>query len=429
LLYGGAWHIWGDNNMLAAGFMPPIFPPVLEYEARNDTRNLQAYIGDRWRANDKLTLDLGVRHDRMTYDRTPFAELDLSQTSPRAGLTYALADSLLVRGSWGKYAQMPPAKYTHWTFIDRGLTAPIPDYFGDMTQGQIFPLFLAEASPLRPQVDTSFDLGLEARLSPNVMLDATYFERDSGDMVQRWNGVTDDAFDLTFSEPKRYASNGHGVARGVEAKLQRRLANDWEGWLSYTYMRARATSPQANAYPLGLDFGDLDAEYYVPWDQRHTAALVLNHKRGRWVLNPWLSYGSGYAYGQSGLDLGGPDYQHVTMFTSQGVPYDVPILVSGQLQPADPDALRTGSHWLFSLNLRYQVTEDQEVYVALQNLLGTHTATNLAWYDKNTGEVLPGAYVPPAQGDPGPGNTGNIQYVPYTTTPPFFAAIGIRQKF
>jgi len=427
LLYAGAWHIWGDNHMLAAGFMPPIFPPVLEYGADNDTRNLQAYIGDRWRVTPKLTLDLGVRHDKMDYDRSPQPDLNLSETSPRVGATYALSDSVLLRASWGKYAQMPAAKYTRWTFVDRGLTAPIPDFFGDMTQGEIWPLFLAETSPLKPQVDTSLDIGVETRVAPNVLLNTTYFRRDSEDMVQRWHGPTDAAFD--WNEPKRYASNGHGFASGYEVKLQRRMSRDWEAWLSYTFMRARATAPYPNAYPWGVDFGDLDAEYFVPWDQRHTAALAANFKRGKWDINPWVSYGSGYAYGQSGIDLGGPDFQHVTLYTDLGDLYDVPILVNGELQPNRPGALRTGDHWLFSLNITHHVSEDQEIYVALHNLFSTHTATNLAWYDENTMGILPGAYQPPAAGEPGPGNEGHITYVPYTYNPPFFAAFGIRQYF
>jgi len=429
LLYAGLWHIWSDNNMLAAGVMPPIFPPVLEYSANNNTRNLQAYLGDRWRVTPKLTLDAGVRHDGMKYDLAPHPDLSLSETSPRVGATYALAHSALLRASWGQYAQMPGAKYTRWTFVDRGLTAPIPDYFGDMTQGEVWPLFFAETSPLKPQVDRSFDIGVETRLAPSLLLDTTYFRRNSKQMVQRWHGASDDVFDLTFSEPRRFASNGHGHARGVEMKLTRRLAQNWEGWLSYTRMRARATSPHPNAYPWGVDFGNLDAEYYVPWDQRHTAVLAVNHKLGKWELNPWVGYGSGYAYGQSGIDLGGPDFQNVTMYTDAGEPFDVPITVNGQLQPNNPNALRSAEHWLLSFNLTYHVSKDRDFYVALHNLLRTRTATNLAWYDENTLGILPGAYHPPTTGTPGPGNEGFITYVPYTFNPPFFAAFGIRQRF
>lgn len=426
LLYAGVWHIWGDNNQLAAGVMPPVFPPVLEYSANNDTLNLQAYVGDRWRVSPKLTLDAGVRHDAMRYDRSPHPDLDLSKTSPRVGATYALHDSVLLRGSWGKYVQMPAAKFTRWTFIDHGLTAPIPILFDDLTQGEVWPLFLAETSELKPQVDTAFDVGIEARLGSSLLLNTTYFQREAEDLLQRWNGASDSVFD--WDAPERYASNGHGRANGLELKLQRPLAKDTEGWLSYTYMRAKATSPNPSAYPWGVDFGDLDAEYYLPWDQRHTAVLALNRKQGKWEFNPWFSYGSGYAYGQSGIDLGGPDFQHVTMFTDEGEPFDVPILVNGQLQPNQPDALRTGNHWLFSLNITYHATKDQDLYVGLYNLLGNRTATNLAWYDENTLGILPGAYHPPA-GTPGPGNEGSITYVPYTFNPPFFAAFGIRQRF
>jgi hypothetical protein len=116
------------------------------------------------------------------------------------------------------------------------------------------------------------------------------------------------------------------------------------------------------------------------------------------------------------------------MFTDEGEPFDVPILVNGQLQPNQPDALRTGNHWLFSLNITYHATKDQDLYVGLYNLFGNRTATNLAWYDENTLGILPGAYHPPA-GTPGPGNEGSITYAPYTFNSPFFAVFGIRQRF
>jgi len=424
LLKGGVWHIPSDNFLRGAINIGAPFGPY-DYTADNDTTNWQAYLADTWQASKRLTLNLGVRHDRMKYDRLSYPALDLSRTSPRAGATYLLSANTLLRASWGEYVQMPPAQRVGVVFADN-----FPD------QRDILSSIEEGRSDLKPQIDTSFDLGFERKMGRSSLLSASYFRRKSRQMAQRWVGASDDVFDP--DAPFRYASNGRGLSEGVEVKLDRRLAHDVSGWLSYTYMKAKATSGAANQYPLGspfgFDTGNVNDMFYVDWDQRHTAALALDWKRSKFHINPWVSFGSGYIYGQSGADVGGEDYQHGTnpTFTQDSVTYpagtftNVPILVNGQLQPATPSALRTGSHHTFSLNITYDLSPRRQVYLGLYNLLRSSRATNLVWYDPNTGAVL--GYHPP-EGTPSAGNPGTITYTPYTVTPPFFAVIGVKQSF
>ena len=49
----------------------------------------------------------------------------------------------------------------------------------------------------------------------------------------------------------------------------------------------------------------------MDWNQRHTASLALHHQHGKLSIDPWVAYGSGFPYGQSGLDAGGSDPAHV----------------------------------------------------------------------------------------------------------------------
>jgi outer membrane receptor protein involved in Fe transport len=425
LVKAGVWHLPSNNYQRSAmnlGIPPEFGIGPLDYVADNDTRNSQAYLGDRWNVSDRLTLDLGLRYNRMKYERAEWPTLTLSKVSPRVAGTYLANPRTLLRASWGRYVQMPPAARTGIVFASN---FPI--------QRPFFASVQQERSDLRPEVDTAWDAGVERKLGASTLASLTYFKRKARDMVQLWAGESDDEFDV--DAPFHFASNGRGEAQGLELKVDRRLAHNLEGWLSYTYAKARATSPANNAYPFGSPFGygtGLDKMYYVDWDQRHTAALVLNHKCGRWEFNPWMSYGSGYKYGQSGGDLGGDDYQHgiSPTFTDAGSvthPYgeftDVPILVNGELQPTQPDALRTGDHYVVSLNISYHATPDQTWYLALHNILRSDTATNLAWYDPATTAVL--GYHKPTADYP----HGYIEYAPYTVSPPFVGILGFRQKF
>jgi hypothetical protein len=424
LLRTGVWYIPSDNYLRGAINIGAPFGPY-DYTAANDTRSWQAYLGDSWQISPDLLVNVGARYDRMTYDRPTFPALTLSEVSPRLGATYLLGPRTLLKGSVGRYTQMPPAQRVGVVFADN---FPMQqEILSSMQEGR---------SDLKPQIDTGWDMGVERKVGSSTLLSATYFYRKSRQMTQKWSGESDSVFDPDAAV--RFASNGRGVARGVEFKADRRLSHNLSGWLSYTYLKAKATSPAANAYPLGspfgFDTGNVNDMFYVDWDQRHTAALALDWRHGKWNLNPWMGIGSGYIYGQSGADLGGEDFQHGInpTFTQDGVTYpvgtftNVPILVDGNLQPTEPSALRTGTHYTVSLNVGYNLRPDRQVYLNVYNIFRTSKATNLVWYDPNTGGVL--GYHPP-EGTPSEENPGTINYVPYTETPPLFAVLGIRQTF
>jgi len=418
----GAWQIWSDNYQLQAPNVTGMLPFAYDMLSDNDTNSLQLYLMDHWRANDRLVVDMGLRFDRMKVDRKLFPGLTLNATSPRLGATYSLNRNVLLRGAWGVFAQMPPAAKTGIVFP----FSPDPGLYLGFHDGR---------SDLQPERDQSYEIGGEMRLSSQDLLSLSYFHRTSKYMVQKWYGVGN-TWDLA-NGTVHFASTGHGHSSGLEVKLQRRSSERWSGWFAYTLSRSQATASACNAYPYGSDLSygtGLNQEYYVDWDQRHTAALVLNYKQKRWEFSPSLFWGSGYAYGQSGMDVGGDDIQHGVngTFTAGGVVYpagtftNVPILVGGNLQPDRPNALRTGSHLTLNLTASYRLRPEVLLYASVYNLLRSKDVTNLVWYDPNTGAVL--GYVPP-EGTPGPDNPGTIRYVPYTKTPPTFVAFGVRYSF
>jgi outer membrane receptor protein involved in Fe transport len=412
-LAAGLWQINSDNNSAASIYLIPA-----ELIANHDTSNAQVYLQDTWRYNDRVTLTGGVRHDRMKYDRPESFDLNLSETSGRAGLTYVLSPKVMLRSSYGRYVEFPRANLLGYTFagLDIGWYAGAQPDFRAL-----------------PQLDRGRDLGMEWKLDPNSVATATWFDRRSRQMMQKWQGITDDAAGFDASQPVRYASDGTGTTRGVEVKLDRRLSQNLRGWLSYTHMDAKATSAQDNLYPFGYgDFlmtGDpaaLTKEFPVDWNQKNTASLALLCKAGKLSVNPWVLYGSGFPYWQSGLDAGGSDPAHLPNpnYNPDDPTSPEELLVPQNLvDPNDPskfispNSLETGKNLTVSLNLAYQVAPERQVYFQIYNLFDREDVTSYVIFHPRTGAVLGRI-----EGD-------SVYYVPFSKTPPRFVAFGVRQEF
>ncbi len=427
----GAWLIDSDNKSTYSVYLLPA-----GFVSENDTRNTQAYVQDTWGLNDRLVLTLGGRYDEMKYDRPAAGELKLSETSGRAGVTYLLSDEMMLRSSYGRYVHFPRANLIAYEFTGAD--------FGwyDM---------LAPDFPAKPQLDRGWDVGLEWKADDRSLVTATWFERDSRQMTQRWQGVLhdetgawilDDEGNPILSDaledfdplaPAWFAGNGTGLSKGLEFKLDRKLADRSRGWLSYTYLDAQATSPRDNVYPYGYGFLDrtdpegLAQMYRLEWSQKHTATLALKYDMGKFAVKPWVTYGSGFPYGQSGLDAGGSDPAHVpNPDYDPGDPASPEELEipENYLDPADPsqgfirpDSLETGSNLTVSLNLSYAMGCGRDAYLEIYNLFDREDVTSYVIYHPQTAAVI-GQTV----GD-------QVFYVPFSRTPPRFVAFGIRQEF
>ncbi|MBN1628512.1 MAG: TonB-dependent receptor [Thermoleophilia bacterium] len=430
-LRAGVWQIDSDNN---SQYSVMLFPA--NFISNNDTKNTQAYVQDSWDLNDQLVLTLGGRLDQMAYDRPAAEELDLDEASPRVGLTYELSDSLLLRGAYGKYVEFPRANLLAYEVA--GLDIGWSD-------------FLAPAFPARPQVDRGRDLGVEWKVGGGMLLNATYFERDSRQMTQRWQGVLHDDLgnwvlddygnpilsdaleDFDLFAPAWFAANGTGTSRGVELKLDAKLNSRLRGWLAYTYLNAEATSPRDNIYPFGFGFLDrtdpegLAEEFPLEWSQQHTATLAFRYKTGKLSINPWVTYGSGFPYGQSGLDAGGSDAAHIPNpdydpgDPSSPEELTIPENYANGVDASDgfvtPGDLETGTNLTLSLNFDYEIGPGRGAYFQIYNLFNRDDVTSYAVYHPQTGGLIG-----QVEGD-------QVRYVPFSKTPPRFFAFGVRQEF
>jgi outer membrane receptor protein involved in Fe transport len=431
-LRAGLWQIAGDNNsQYSVGLLP------VDFISDNDTTNTQAYVQDTWRLGRRLVLNLGGRLDRMRYDRIGADDLTLEETSGRAGASYRLSSRVMVRGSYGRYVEFPRANLLAYQFAGAD--------FGWYSM-------LAPSFPAKPQLDRGRELGVEWKLDDRTLAGATWFDRRSRQMTQRWQGVLHDALgnpvldeegnpilsdslsDFDPTAPVWFAGNGTGTSRGLEVKVDRKMSARLRGWLGYTHLEAKATSPRDNIYPYGFGFLDrtdaqgLAQEFPVDWNQKNTAVAALQYRSGKVTVNPWMTYGSGFPYGQSGLDAGGSDPAHVPNPNfDPGDPAAGPeefVVPQNYVDPSDPskgfispNSLETGKNLTVSLNLAYQVKEGQSVYFQIFNLFDRGDITSYVIYHPQTGGIL------------GTVEGNELSYVPFSATPPRFFAFGIRQEF
>lgn len=409
----GLWRIDSDNDSQYSVLMFPV-----SFVSDNDTKNTQAYLQDTWDVGERLTLTLGGRYEKMKYDRAGWGDLKLSESSGRGGFTYEASPALLVRGSYGKYVEFPRANLIAYRYAGTD--------FGWYD-------FLAPEFPVKPQLDRGQELGMEWKADEGTLVTATWFRRDSEQMMQRWHGATDALSDFDDMSPVWFASNGTGTARGAEVKVDRRLSGNLRGWLSYTHMDATATSPRDNIYPYGYGFlnrtdaAGLAEEYPVDWNQEQTVVLAAAYRMGKVTVNPWVTYGSGFPYGQSGLDLGGSDPAHVPNPNydpgDPGSPMEL-VVPENYLNPSDPgqgfitpNSLETDKNVTVSLNLSYEMEPGRQVYLQVYNVFGRDDVTSYV-----IGHPQTGGLIGRVEGD-------NIYYVPFSRTPPRFVALGVRQEF
>ncbi len=283
LLKIGGSYLSSDNKY----YLYPGFPL---FRADVDTSQTDLYIQDQMKLSDKWTLDAGLRREAITYDRTgneyvvgegyagaPVADVTEAKTTPRVGLSYASDEKTVWKLSWGKYVKFVPSSSVQHVY-----------FFPDMPLGG--PYSLEQAMPglgaTDPQTSRAVELSFEKQLSDSSALRLTPF-------TASYQNLGDNYYDSTTGITS-YRNLGEGKSSGLEVLYRKRMSDNWQGWVSYTYQKNRANR---------ADLDLLDDMYYTTWDQRHTLTAVTQLVRGKCAHTFRADYGSGR------MDLGTPDVQ------------------------------------------------------------------------------------------------------------------------
>ena len=220
-----------------------------------NTAYLEAYVQDRYRATDRLEIELGVRANY-------FAQGEYFRLGPRASVEYAASDNLRLQAGAGRYHQF--------------LTLETNDAFSAFDQ------WLTTDVGVPPASGNQYVLGAKIDLAPGYRLDVEGYYRTMDNLFEL-NPLLPDRAGLDYADAFMF---GEGYAVGAEVFLEKRRGTV-TGFLSYTLGETRRRFSEINNF-----------EYFAPrYDRTHDLNLVVNYDlASNWRLSGVFAYATGQAF-------------------------------------------------------------------------------------------------------------------------------------
>ncbi|HEY7993405.1 MAG TPA: TonB-dependent receptor [Candidatus Eremiobacteraceae bacterium] len=357
LIKFGGQSIYSTNNLTIA--LPS--SGIGEVEPANN-RDGSYWISDTIKPTDKLDLDISGRRDTRTYYRVAAPTFTDGVNQLRGSFTYTLTPGTVIRGSDGNFAELP-----YDSRVELFETA-FPNFFDYSPSNRI--AVLREAEPDVPQSHL-YDFSVEHDFGNGMAIKAGPFYRKSDNLV------------LTFHNPGQPAALPTAVGpyfvNGFEGEWQfNHVGNGVSGFINYTHMRALAVVPgdYNQSVPLGAKYaGALFPVSFVP---PNTANLVMNIRHNRWLINPVINYIGGYPYGVGKFTYADSNCPGVAPDPTQ--PKCGTIIPTNSPDPNESlfaDGRVCCSTLLYNLNLYYDLSNQTNVGVQIQNLTGNYRPTFL----------------------------------------------------
>ncbi|HEY7871911.1 MAG TPA: TonB-dependent receptor [Rudaea sp.] len=239
---------------------------VVDNAPRIDARTWGIYAQDEWNLTDKLTMNYGLRADKID------AYVNEGQISPRIGFVYQAGDSTTLHAGYARYFTPPPAELISPADIAlfQGTTNQLPTDVNAETLSERSHYFDAGIS----QKIGNFTLGLDA-----------YYRKVHNLLDEGQFGAA-----LIFS-PFNYA---RGRVRGVEFTSDYTNGN-FGAYLNISSSRAMGKDVVTGQYNFGQGELDYIATHWVhlDHDQRLTGSGGVNYDWNGTKLGANFLYGSG----------------------------------------------------------------------------------------------------------------------------------------
>ena len=236
------------------------------------------YAQDSVRATDRLTLDYGIRFDRV------HLLLTASQWSPRVGFAYSWpATATVVRASVNRFFQPPQPEHLLLSSSPAARAlSPFADAHDENARG-------TGGAELEAERQTMWEVGINQWFSGTLRLDAAYWSR-------RVRNYADPNvfFGTTIIFPNNVAS---GHARGLDLRLELARYRGWSSYVSYAISEVEQVGPINGGLFLEDNIRHIGpgTRFTPDHDQRHVSAAGLTYHSVTRGLSAALAvrYGSG----------------------------------------------------------------------------------------------------------------------------------------
>jgi outer membrane receptor protein involved in Fe transport len=235
-----------------------------------------AYLQDEWKITNKVTLNYGLRYDRMDEFVTA------SQVSPRVGIVYTPTDTTTLHAGYARYFTPPAFELVSDSTISRfaGTT--------NSSQG-------TQNDPVQPERAHYFDVGVSQRVTSGLTLGLDAYYKIASQLLDE--GQFGSALIFT---PFNYR---YGRVYGVEFTANYKEGNV-SSYLNVAYSRARGKDIDSAQFNFGADELAYIAKnwVYLDHDQRVTASFGGAYTLGRTTLTADGIVGSGLRRGFANTD-------------------------------------------------------------------------------------------------------------------------------
>ena len=241
------------------------------------------YVQDRWE-HEGMVLNIGVRYDIFSVGQqlaiSEVRERVKQQMSPRIGIAYPISDRDVFSFHYGRFYQIPERQYL---FDNR-----------NALDGRV------QGNPnLTNETTVSYQAGIQHLFNETISGQFSVYYKDIFGLLT----TEDNASFGTVGTVSQYVNKDYASARGFEATLTRRFANNFAGELNYGFGTATGVASDPNA-AVEQNFAYLPiSEQPLDWDVRHTFRVSSRFAEpGSWSASLIWAYESGFPYTPYGRD-------------------------------------------------------------------------------------------------------------------------------
>ncbi len=234
------------------------------------------YVEDEWKIADHVTLNYGLRFDRMD------EYVQAGQISPRIGVVYQPTNATTIHAGYARYFTPPPFELVSNSTVGlfNGTTNQTPSSQND---------------PVKPERSHYFDFGISQRVTTGLTLGLDAYYKRSSDLLDEGQFGT-----ALIYVPFNYAT---GRTYGLEFTASYKHENI-AAYLNVAYSRAQGK----NIESAQINFGPDELAYiannwvYLDHDQRVTASFGGSYALGRTTFTADAIVGSGLRSGFANTD-------------------------------------------------------------------------------------------------------------------------------